>query len=102
MRFKKDDETTIKCAKKGRAVLLGLHPNLQSEVGKKSRLYENETAKTIQANKIYLPCEVCDRIVVRNGKIFFVEIKHKGENLRPKQSEFQQIAKDQYEIMYGE
>jgi len=72
-----------------------------SKAGKKSRLFENEVAKTIQADNIFLPQEICDRIVVRNGKIFFIEIKHKGERLRPKQSEFQEIAKDKYEILFS-
>jgi hypothetical protein len=70
-----------------------------SEAGKKSHLYENEIAKTIQADKIYLPNEVCDRIVVRNGEIFFIEIKRKYQRLRPKQEEFRNIAKDKYEIL---
>jgi hypothetical protein len=72
-----------------------------SKAGKKSRLFENEIAKNIQADRIFLPQEVCDRIVVRNGKIIFIEIKHKGERLRPKQSEFQELAKENYEILYG-
>lgn len=74
-----------------------------SEAGKKSRIYENEIAKTIKGDKIYLPCEVCDRIVIRNGEIFFIEIKRKGRGrkLRPKQEEFRKIAKDKYEVIYG-
>ena len=73
----------------------------QSEAGKKSRYYEQKIAKNIQADKIYLPSEVCDRIAIRNGEIFFIEIKRKGQRLRPKQKEFKEIAKEKYEILYG-
>jgi hypothetical protein len=77
----------------------------KSAAGKKSRKYENEIAKKIIADKIYLPNEICDRIVVRNGKIYFIEIKRKNGKeslLRPKQLEFQVIAKEQYEVLYGD
>jgi len=76
----------------------------RSDAGKNSRLYENEIAKNIVADKVYYPNEVCDRIVVRNGKIYFVEIKRKdtaGQRLKPKQIEFKEIAKDNYEVIYG-
>ena len=72
-----------------------------SEAGKKSHYYENKIAKTIVADKIYKPSEVCDRIVVRNSKIYFVEIKRKGQRLRKKQEEFSKIVGKQYEIIYG-
>lgn len=92
----KEKENFLKALEKGRRNMN------QSENGKKSRLYENEIAKTIVADKIFLPNEVCDRIVVRNGEIFFVEIKRKkSQRLRPKQREFREIAKDRYEVIYG-
>ena len=72
-----------------------------SDAGKKSRYYENKIAKNIVADKIYLPNEVCDRIVIRDGKVFFIEIKRKGQKLRPKQKEFKEIVKKKYEILYG-
>lgn len=90
-----------------KVMLLGLErgrKNMnQSEAGKKSRYYENKIAKTIVADKVYLPNEVCDRIVVRDGEIFFIEIKRKGQRqrLRPKQKEFSEVAKEKYEILYG-
>ena len=66
-----------------------------------SRIRENQVAATIVADMVYLPSEVCDRIVVRDGKIFFVEIKKPGDKLREKQREFSELVGSQYEIMYG-
>lgn len=75
-----------------------------SKAGRKSRLFENKIAETIKADKVFLPQEVCDRIIVRDGKIIFVEIKRKDkrqQRLKPKQKEFKKIAKDSYEVIYG-
>lgn len=100
-KFIKNSIKAKECGKKGHEKLIQNNPNLNILAGKNSRIYENKTAKQIQANKIYLPNEICDRIIIRDGKIIFIEIKHPNEKLRPKQAEFQQIAKDQYEILYG-
>lgn len=77
------------------------NPNIFRTGSKNSHKYEDEIAKQIQGNLIFKPCEVCDRIVIRNGEIYFVEIKLNGQKLRPKQKQFQQIAKDKYEVLYG-
>lgn len=77
------------------------NPDIFRNAGSRSHKYENEVAKTIIAEKIYQPFEICDRIIVKNGKILFIEIKHPNERLRPKQIEFQLIAKDQYQVLYG-
>lgn len=70
-------------------------------MGKNSRKHENEVASRLQGDFIFKPNEVCDRIVVRNGKIFFVEIKQHGQKLRPKQKLFSDIVKNRYQIVYA-
>ena len=72
-----------------------------SKMGKLSRIYENEVAKTLKYDKVFLPNEICDRVCVKNGQIFFVEIKHPNEKLRPKQEEFKNIVKEFYKIEFG-
>ncbi len=41
---------------------------------------------------MFLPQSICDRICIKNEKIVFVEIKHKGQKLRPKQQEFKELC----------
>ena len=74
----------------------------QSNAGKNSRLYENMIAQKLNNiyDKVYLPNEVCDRIVVKNRKVQFVEIKRKNKiKLTQKQKEFQDITKNDYIIL---
>jgi len=97
--FKKGELRTLKASKKGMQARLQKYPNLQSEAGRNSRKYENMVASKLKGDYIFMPNEICDRIVVRNGAIFFVEIKRKGEKLRPKQELFKSIVKEKYEIV---
>ncbi len=46
--------------------------------------------------KVWSPTIVCDRIAVKDGKVFFVEFKKSGQVLR----EFQQIVHDLVPAMY--
>lgn len=73
----------------------------QSKFGKLCRIYENEIANKIKSeyDKLYYPSSVCDRIGVKDGKIFFIEIKQKGRRLSQKQQEFQKIAKNQFILL---
>lgn len=73
----------------------------QSEAGKRSRIHENSVAAKIasQYDHFYLPNEVCDRIGIRNGRIYFIEIKQKWSKLRPKQAEFQSAVGSSYIIV---
>lgn len=73
--FKKGDARAIECGKKGGRAVEVKHPNHFSVMGCKSRAYENKIAKQIQADLVFKPQEVCDRIVVRQGQIGFIEIK---------------------------
>ena len=81
--------------------LVEKYPDIHSRAGKLSRKFENEVAKTLEGDVIFLPQEICDRIAIRNGKVYFIEIKHTGQKLRPKQEQFRNIVKEQYEIVYG-
>lgn len=99
--FKKGDPETRRIAKMGMEARLKKCPNLQSESGKQSRLHENAVASRLQGDFIFKPNEVCDRIVVQDGKVFFVEIKQVGQKLRPKQQLFSDIVKNMYRIVYA-
>jgi len=70
-------------------------------MGLESRKYENSVADTLKYKSMFLPNEVCDRIVIKNGKIIFIEIKHPGQELRPKQEQFKNLVGSAYKIIYG-
>lgn len=77
-----------------------LNISVLSNAGKNSRIFENKIADGIKNDydAMFLPQEVCDRIAFKDGKIYFIEIKHKGEKLKPKQLQFSQLV-DSYKVV---
>jgi len=51
---------------------------------------------------VFSPTVVCDRIAVKDGKVFFVEFKRSGQKLRPGQQTIHDLVPDQYMIVYEE
>lgn len=72
-----------------------------SAMGKKSRQYENIVAETLPFKEMYLPQEICDRIAVVDGKLIFIEIKQKGQKLRPIQKRIKEVMGEDYLVVYG-
>ena len=72
-----------------------------SKMGKKSRERENRVIESIkdQYHKIFLPQEVCDRIAIKDGKIFFIEVKSLKQGLSPKQEIFKKLTKNRYIVI---
>jgi hypothetical protein len=50
--------------------------------------------------KVFSPTVVCDRIAVKDGKVFFVEFKKTGQELRPGQREIHDLVPEMYLIRY--
>jgi hypothetical protein len=51
--------------------------------------------------KVYPPTVVCDRVAVKDGKVYFVEFKkHSGQRLRPGQQEVHDLTPETYLIRY--
>ncbi len=69
------------------------------KMGLKSREFENKVAESLNYDVIFLPQSICDRIVIIDGKPVLIEIKHKGERLRPKQKEAQRLLGDSYIVI---
>ena len=69
------------------------------EMGLKSRKFENEVADSLDYENIFLPQSVCDRIAIVDGKPILIEIKHKGDKLRPKQKQAQKLLGDSYVVI---
>jgi hypothetical protein len=72
-----------------------------SEMGKRSRIRENSTIENIRCefDRIFLPQEACDRIAIKNGELFFIEVKDSKQKLTPKQKELKEIAKHNYIVI---
>ena len=68
-------------------------------MGKLSRKFENEVADGLKYELLFLPQSICDRIAIINGKPILIEIKHKGEKLRPKQKQAQELLGDSYMVI---
>ncbi len=76
-----------------------------SMMGKLSNKYENEVAEKIknEYDSFFRPASICDRIGIKDGKLIFIEIKQKGQKLRPKQEQFKKICEKlgiEYRIEY--
>lgn len=52
--------------------------------------------------QIFSPTVVCDRIAVKDGKVFFVEFKKEGQLLRESQQLIHDLVPDNYIIKYDE
>ena len=50
---------------------------------------------------VYSPTVVCDRVAVKDGKVFFVEFKKTGQKLRPGQQRIFDLASEMYIVRYS-
>ena len=79
--------------------------NSNSEVQRKRRYKQmamEETAAQklrIAGWKVFSPTVVCDRIGVKDGEVFFIEFKKRGQKLTQNQGEVKELAKDRYIIV---
>jgi len=78
-----------------------------SEAQSKRRLNqiasEVEQAKQLEAEgfEVFSPTVVCDRVAVKDGKVFFVEFKKEGQELRPGQQRIHDLVPSMYLIRYA-
>jgi len=50
--------------------------------------------------EVFSPTVVCDRIAIKDGKVFFVEFKRTGQDLRPGQKKIKDLMPDNYLIVF--
>lgn len=50
--------------------------------------------------EVYSPTVVCDRIAIKDGKVFFVEFKRLGQELRPGQERVRGLVPEAYKVIY--
>ncbi len=101
MKEKWKDEEYRKVFKKSMRKTKAWSKEHLTKMGQMSRKRENAVIENIRPDydKIFLPQEVCDRIAIKDGKMFFIEVKGPRQQLRPKQKEFKEITKNRYIVI---
>lgn len=82
-----------------------LDPDLARERRYTQLAWEEALAKQmrIEGWEIFSPTVVCDRIGIKNEKLFFIEFKKKGrEKLRLGQERISQLVPEYYKIVVAE
>jgi hypothetical protein len=75
----------------------------QSKRRRKQIADEVAEAKRLEAEgyEVYSPTVVCDRIAVKDGKVFFVDFKkHRKQKLRPGQQRIHDLVPEMYIVQY--
>jgi hypothetical protein len=77
-----------------------------SDAAKKMRRNQLDGEESVAASlrlegwEVFSPTVVCDRIGIKDGKVFFLEFKPKGrESLRPGQKRIQECVPEMYEVV---
>ena len=75
----------------------------QSKRRKNQIAAEVVMAKQLEADgyQVFSPTVVCDRIAVKDGKVFFVEFKKLGQELRLGQQIIHDLVPEMYVIRYS-
>jgi hypothetical protein len=85
-----------------------MDPVLRSRGGRKGALsrarseHDAEMRLVADGFTVFSPYAVCDRIAIKNGRVFFVEFKKPGQALRPSQQLIHDLDPDGYIVRYYE
>jgi hypothetical protein len=64
---------------------------------------EREAAKLrAEGYEVFSPTVVCDRVAVKDGKVFFVEFKFTGQSLRPGQERIRELTPENYITQFSD
>lgn len=74
---------------------------IQSKAAHARITYERQTAEKLKADgfEVLWPASVCDRICIKDGKLFFVEFKKPKQRLRREQQIVRDLLPDQYIVV---
>lgn len=66
--------------------------------------HEESEANKLRAEgfEVFSPTTVCDRVAVKDGKVFFVEFKQPGQKLRPGQQRIHDLIPEMYMIRFSD
>jgi hypothetical protein len=73
------------------------------ETRQKQLAHEQNEAAKLEKNgyKVYSPTVVCDRVAIKDGKVYFVEFKQSGQSLRAGQKAIQELVPEMYIIQFS-
>lgn len=79
------------------------NPEAQSRRRSNQLAHEEAMAAALRAEgfTVFSPTVVCDRIAVKDGRVFFVEFKRRGKKLRPGQQRIADLVPAQYLVRYA-
>jgi hypothetical protein len=79
------------------------NPELARERRYKQLEHECAEAKKLeeQGYEVFSPTVVCDRIAVKDGKVYFVEFKKIGQSLRPGQKRIHDLMPENYRVVFS-
>jgi hypothetical protein len=66
--------------------------------------HEEAEAERMRAEgyEVFSPTVVCDRVAIKNGKVYFVEFKKPGQSLREGQHRVKELVPHRYLVRYSE
>lgn len=76
----------------------------QSKRRKDQIAHEVAMAKALEEDgfEVFSPTVVCDRVAIKDGKVYFVEFKKPGQPLRSGQHKVHDAVPEQYLIRYSD
>lgn len=80
--------------------------NFDSEIQRNRRYYQLQTEENLAEQlrkdgwEIFSPTVVCDRVGIKNNKVYFIEFKKIGQTLRDSQNKVKRLMFDNYKIVY--
>lgn len=65
---------------------------------------ERRAAESLRAEgfQVYVPNAVCDRVAIKDGKVYFVEFKRRGQQLLPAQQLVRNMSPENYIVRFYE
>lgn len=82
----------------------GRTPELQRRRRLNHLAHEQAEAKKLEAHgyQVFSPTVVCDRIAVKDGRVYFVEFKKPGQVLATGQAIIQALMPENYIVVYAD
>lgn len=77
--------------------------NILGARGAHSRVrYEHKLSDILRSEgfEVFDPREVCDRVAIKDGQVFFIEFKKLNQVLRPAQEKVRVLVPDIYKVIF--
>ncbi|HEV8290151.1 MAG TPA: hypothetical protein VGQ00_04350 [Candidatus Norongarragalinales archaeon] len=98
-------EATV-CPGVDKRALNVIKTNFDSAIQRNRRLQQLKTEERLaeelreQGWEVFSPTAVCDRVAIKDGKVFFIEFKKKGQQLRTGQQRVAELNSERYFVKF--